>query len=155
MENTSTPLSNINPETGRSKAFELVYKLLPEKDKAYFEKVVDRADTDPQRKVGKVCGYGYSKCKWCSASIQYEKKYQSRIQDIQIMVCTDPLVGYLGAFGLSVMLLSSSFSSGELSAESISKELDKIRNNDIYDCSGSPSSDFCSEKCQFEYSIYH
>lgn len=136
--------------------FKKAVSLLSEKDKNYFQSIINRTDDDPQNKNGKHCGTGVSNCKWCEDSFTYPKVYKSRISLLQQY--NSPMGEYAGVMLGLGLALQSAFSGED--PEKIPLEfknqilnlLQQIKNGNIYSCEGSVP-DFCSKKCQFEYSL--
>lgn len=154
---------NLTNDSNRSKAFnDYINKLYPE-DAKFLIKVIDTYKGDPQNKCGKVCETLYSKCKWCSTNIKYYTYYHSRVLDLQDWAKPKSnLESFLGGmqnltlWKILMNIASGSFFSDESTstAKAFKIELDEIRNKKIYYCDGS-APNFCSERCEVEYSIYH
>lgn len=142
----------VEEESASLSMTEKILERLTSDEVAYFYKIAETYDADPENKIDHVCGSGYTSCKWCGKEFRYNKYYESRIQGIKLMV--NP---YLDAYGSIMLEFGSLFMGDDIiasMANDLKEELKQIRRNNIYSCLGSPP-DYCSEKCRVEYSIYY
>lgn len=158
---------NTQVDPNRSKGFNNIINTLYPDDARFLVKVIDTYPEDSKHLCGKVCGTGYSRCKWCNKSIPYSKYYGSRVADFKAWSGSTDGFGALAA--IMSPTISNIFDNTLLSAfssvvsdskpensfrDAFKKELDKIRNNNIYYCEGN-GKEFCSEKCKQEYIWAH
>jgi len=130
---------------------QILDRLTPQ-EVAFFHKVTDTYDSDPQHKEGQDCGLGTAICKWCGKEFTYQKTYVSMITYIKAL--SDTMGDLLGTLGLGFAKLFTDEDPIEKLANEVKDELKAIRNNNFYSCPDSPP-DFCSEKCKYEYSDHH
>ncbi len=100
---------------------------------------------DPENLSGKSCGTYYSNCKWCTNSIEYEKKYTKL--DFGVLIISIELIS-------EVYGELSKQSQKEKTIEEIKKYLKESKVNKGVSCDGEPPK-FCSEKCKCEYKAAH
>jgi hypothetical protein len=128
-------IAEYKKETFKRTKYDAILSHLNPSEKLYIQKI-DKMDSDPYRKVYKVCGQGVSKCKWCGKNYVSEKRFKSTISLFRSF------------------LNISRFQYDDNDLLIIVKELriyiNQIKSGNYYYCEGEESG-FCSKKCEFEF----
>jgi hypothetical protein len=115
---------------------------LQQSDLLTLKQILSDKNPDPDSKIGEVCSFNTTECKWCSEEIINEHHIQSYQNMIQQS---------LSPFGSLGLLYTSAFTGNDDLKKAFEEGCNDFRAGKKYSCIEDDSKSFCSKKCEVEY----
>lgn len=115
---------------------------LQQNDLLTLKQILSDTNPDPDSKVGEICSFHTTECKWCSKEIKNEDHIQSYQNIVKLSLSP------LGSMGL---LFSGAFTGNDKLKKELEAFCNDFRVGKKYLCVEDEDKTFCSKKCETEY----